>query len=558
MRRSPKLISYVIPLLIFLSLDYIVTGKMLYILLIILLPLALVIIFDKMFIAATHFYFPIRRVFFQDFLNFFIAGVYFLILSALFPHMPFVFSAVIAATSTALMRSMVFFVYYTERAQYLILPSMMYTISTLIPALVLMPSANLLIDAVISSLIFTAGGISFAYFPIRRFTKEFGQSPISILNFFLNIHSKSDTETGNMFFSKLYGNKRTVPVKIVSIENMNHARKVLMIFPYVHPGPFGSIGTSNLPSKLQERLADLSTDVMVFHTSTTNSNNSASDADVDTIAEGVRSGLENLAYTDVCTKIKKMNSGKISVSMIRIGNFGIGSLIPEREKFDDVSLTEGLKITERMKQSGADDFIVVDAQNHFSHGASALSDCSLHSKTFEREFAKNEPKNRIIAGYSRVEGKSPGLGPMGIQCIVFSNQGKYQAVVLTDSNNIKDEVMGLAEKKVDGLVSNLDIFTTDNHYVNQGTLDMNPLGERDDNEFVSDLIKESVEKAISNCEECVAGEASTDVTVSMGEENMFEKLLTSVFSSLKGAKYSIFGIVAVTVISSFLVFSLHP
>ena len=121
MRRSPKLVSYVIPLLIFLSLDYIVTGKMLYILLIILLPLALVIIFDKMFIAATHFYFPTRRVFFQDFLNFFIAGVYFLILSVLFPHMPFVFSAVIAATSTALMRSMVFFVYYTERPQYLLL-----------------------------------------------------------------------------------------------------------------------------------------------------------------------------------------------------------------------------------------------------------------------------------------------------------------------------------------------------------------------------------------------------------------------------------------------------
>ena len=116
----------------------------------------------------------------------------------------------------------------------------------------------------------------------------------------------------------------------------------------------------------------------------------------------------------------------------------------------------------------------------------------------------------------------------------------------------------MQKKKVDGLVSYLDIFTTDNHYVNQGTLDMNPLGERDDNEFVSDLIRESVEKAISNCEECIAGESSTDVTVSMGEENMFEKLLTSVFSSLKGAKYSIVGIVAVTVISSFLVFSLHP
>ena len=57
-----------------------------------------------------------------------------------------------------------------------------------------------------------------------------------------------------------------------------------IVFPYVHPGPFGEIGTSNLPFKIYSRTSDISQETMVFHTSTTNSNNCASDADVDNLA----------------------------------------------------------------------------------------------------------------------------------------------------------------------------------------------------------------------------------------------------------------------------------
>lgn len=558
MRRSPRLVTYIVPTALFIFLDMIAFRKIYPPLLYFLLPLPLVIIIDAGFVRVASFHFPLRRVFFLDFLSFFIANVYFLILFLLIRGLSLEVLVAIAFCSPGLMRSMIFYAYYTEKVSRIVLPSMIYTIVSAVVLFVYSFSFQILLGMIIGSVIFTVGGIIFSYTSIKDFRNEFGQSPIKILNFFLNIHSKNDKEVGDMFFSKLYGLKRVVPVKVISVEKLSGERKVLLVFPYVHPGPFGNIGTSNLPFKLWNRTKDISDEIMVFHTATTNSNNSASEADIDTIANGIREAMQSLKYANLAARIKKLNSGGISVSLLRIGDFAIGSLIPERERFDDVKLTEGLKITEEMITAGATDFAVVDAQNHFSHGAPSLDDCDSVINTFTREFKRCEPKFRLQVGYSRVSAKAQGLGPLGVQCLVFRAGDKNQAVVLTDSNNIKDEVMDMATKKIGDRVAYLDIFTTDNHFVNQGTLDMNPLGERDDPEFIANLIEESVTKAIDDVEDCAAGMGSADVEVSMGDENMFDKLLTNVFKSVKRAKYAIFATVSATVILSFLVFVFVP
>lgn len=558
MRRSPRLVTYVVPTSVFVVLDVLAFRIIYPTLIYFLLPLPLVILIDAGFVRLANFHFPLRRVFFLDFLSFFIANFYFLILSLIVRGHSMELLVAIAFCSPGLMRSMIFYAYYTEKISRIFLPSMIYTICSALVLFVYTFSYSMLAGMLIGSAIFTTGGIIFSYTSVKDFRNEFGQSPIKILNFFLNIHSKHDKEVGDKFFAKLYGLKRTVPIKVISVEKLSGQRKVLLVFPYVHPGPFGNIGTSNLPFKLWSRVKDIAEEVMVFHTATTNSNNSASERDIDTIANGIREAMQSLRYANLAAKIKKMNSGGISVSLLRIGDFGVGSLIPERERFDDVKLTEGLRITEEVISSGASDFAVVDAQNHFSHGATSLEDCEMAMRTFVREFKRSEPKYRLQVGYSRVNAQAQALGPLGIQSLVFRYGDKNQAVVLTDSNNIKDEVMDLAAGKIGDRVSSLDIFTTDNHYVNQGTLDMNPLGERDDPELIAKLIEESVDKAIADVEDCVAGMGSADVEVSMGDENMFEKLLTNVFKSVKKAKYSIFGTVSATVVSSFLVFFMVP
>ncbi len=553
-RRSPRLASYVIPVILFLTLDFLAFRDAFALFLYFLAPLVLIVSIDHVFVRIAKFHFPSRRINFLDFVSFFIIETYFLLFHLIVPWIAIPTAVAISLCPVALMRAMIFYVYFSERAERLVLPSVMYSLAALVFILPFNFSYLLIADSIGCALIFAFGGIMFAYYSMRKFRKEFGLNPIRILNFFLNLHSTDTQDLGDKFFSGLYGRKRKVPVKVVRIEDSKGKTKVLLIFPYVHPGPFGNIGTSNLPYKLHTRTLDLAEEMMVFHTSTTNSNNSASESDVDKLATGVRQAQSNLKYHAQASRIRKVRSGKISVSLLRIGDFGIGALIPEKERFDDVSLTEGLKITEKLKDVGASDFAVIDAQNHFSHGASALEDCEIQSKTLEREFRRNEPKYPLRIGYSRINASSPGLGPMGVQCIVFELGDKNQAIVLTDSNNIKDEVMELATEKVATKVAYMDIFTTDNHFVNQSTLDMNPLGERDDKELIANLIDEAVQKALDDVEDCRAGMGSSDVEVSMGEEEMFQKLLTNVFRSLKSAKYAIFFILAITVLSSYMIF----
>ncbi|EQD38579.1 conserved hypothetical protein, membrane, partial [mine drainage metagenome] len=206
-----------------------------------------------------------------------------------------------------------FYVYYSEKVYKIILPAMLYSLISLVIFSLMVFTFRILLGTILSAIIFSFGGLIFAYYSIRKFKREFGLSPIKILNFFLNIHTKDDSSAGNLFFSNLYGTKREVPVKVISIENSEGKRKALLVFPYVHPGPFGDIGTSNLPFKLYSRTPDISKETMVFHTSTTNSNNCASDADVDIIAEGVRKSVESLNYSDRVSRIRKIKSGKISL-----------------------------------------------------------------------------------------------------------------------------------------------------------------------------------------------------------------------------------------------------
>jgi putative membrane protein len=85
----------------------------------------------------------------------------------------------------------------------------------------------------------------------------------------------------------------------------------------------------------------------------------------------------------------------------------------------------------------------------------------------------------------------------------------------------------------------MDIYTTDNHVVNVGQLDINPLGMHCDPEVVANLINKTVNQAISSAAPASVGMYTEYVNVTMGEENAFHNLIETVLISLRTAKYSI-------------------
>ncbi|MEM3676256.1 MAG: DUF2070 family protein, partial [Thermoplasmataceae archaeon] len=451
---------------------------------------------DYAFSRLTNTHFPMRRIIFLDFVSFLVTTVFFIAI-----YFARVFSSVeimlmVSISSATLLRVLIFYTYYSDSPAKFIVPSLNYTYGAVFSLTVTFREWIFIIPFFISSIIYIAGGIVFVKSSTREFNRQYGISATKIIQMFLNYGNNSDGNgVGEEFFKKIYRHVVRVPVKVLDVVRLDGGRMVTMVFPYVHPGPFGSLGSSDLPIRLQRHLSDIGADLMVFHTTTTNSNNCAGEEDIAAISNGVRAALKSLNYEDTISRFKKISVGKYVIGMQKFGSSAVGSIIPEKEPFDDVVLKEGLKLMHHVERFGIKHFAVIDAQNNFVEKNRALDNCAGMDKAFVRELKRLESKHPALMGYYRIYEPVPGLGAMGIQAIVTQAGDKFQAIVLTDSNNVTLEVMERSREAVANIVNGLEIYTTDNHVVNASNLDVNPLGQSGDVNHIVSLIARCVEMA---------------------------------------------------------------
>ncbi len=558
LRRAPKYRIYPVPLVIISLMDYLLVGDLVLSLVIVIGGFALASLLDIWVIRIGKFYFPIRRVFYLNFFILVICSALFWIMGGIrVAGLQIEYLLLYAFSISSYIKAMVFYVYYGDTVGRSVVPSFTYFISVaaifLIDRMHVMPVAL----GLAAALVFSISGFVFAHLSMSGFRKEFGRSPVKVMNMFLNMHSMGkEHQEGLDFFSEIYSISREVPVSVVDVRKLNGERKFLMVFPYIHPGPFGEVGSSNLPAKLLKRLEDLTPEIMVFHTATTNSNNCGDDKDVDAIAKGVRAALSATEEAKKISGFIKIEAGDYAAGLQKFDQFLLCALIPERKPFDDVELDEGLKLADALKAKGARNAVIVDAQNFFSHRAGPIENIEPVRgpivTTFESLKADSIPR----FGYSRKTMITPGLGSMGVQCFSSEAGGKIYAMVLTDSNNIKTEIIERSRKLLSGVVDSVEIYTTDNHFVNRNTLDMNPLGERDDQNAVSALITQCVEESVSSLEDVRVFYGESRVVVNMGEKKIFQRLQDVVFTSIHKAKYYLVAITVSSFIISFLPFYL--
>lgn len=515
----------------------------------------MVISLDIIFVKLTKTYFPARRILYLNFMSLGLSSIFFWIISLVHLFQNVESLLMVSISSATLLRVLIFYTYYSDKLSKFFIPALNYTYAAIFALSIAYRDLATIIPFIISSIIYVIGGIVFVKSSTKEFSKEYGESATKIIQMFLNYNeSKESLEVGNKFFGQLYAHSRRVPVKVVDVVRKDDSRLVTMVFPYVHPGPFGTLGSSDLPLRLQHRLSDLGTDLMVFHTTTTNSNNCSGDGDIDELAAGVQQCLNGMEYVDTISRFKRINVGKYVIGMQRFGKYGLGAIIPEREPFDDVKLKEGIDIMHHVEKTTLKEFAVVDAQNCFVEKAPELDNCGGMEKAFSRELTRLETKFPARMGYYRIHEPMPELGSMGIQAYVTETGGKFQAVVLTDSNNITREVVDLSRKLVENEIANLEIYTTDNHYVNANNLDINPLGRSGSPEEAADMIKRTVLMAKNTITDVKIGMKSHMVKVKMGEENTYQRLIDSVFNSLRMAKYTILITIPSSIIASIAIF----
>ncbi len=276
---------------------------------------------------------------------------------------------------------------------------------------------------------------------------------------------------------------------------------VAFVTPYVHFGPFGSLGGSNFSYLLAEELRNRhSVDAFVFHGTVTHDLNPVAGSELDKIVSAFGDGLRkskfeksgvalSRGFCKECFAESLVFKGAAFTGISRAPqttedvNFGLGlAIMSEGEKH--VPLVSA--IDQHNAETGDITSFEPGSEVGFSYMC-AVSD-SLSGKL------SSAP---LEAGFAHRQLELPQMGLAGVKIAVFSTKPKY-VLILIDCNGVKpevreklmDEVKSLLKEKVE-----VGIFTTDTHSMNTVRGVLNPI---EDEDALMKAVKEGVQEALAD------------------------------------------------------------
>ncbi|MDC0527011.1 DUF2070 family protein [Euryarchaeota archaeon] len=312
--------------------------------------------------------------------------------------------------------------------------------------------------------------------------------------------------------------------------------------PGVHPGPVGTLGGSNLPSKIDSVLPGLG---FAFHGSSTNDHNPLRDEDLTRIAKAMVSASESAVYSDISNPTIKQGD----VPAAYVTGIGNGTLIFAKPGDSDDILPELAARLERSSSSKTGKRILIDLHNQEGWGRPPLAAGTKEGTSLEISASKalrlssSSPKGKLRVGISHIPGEdlSRGIGPGGIRVLVIENDfsdesNQRTAVMLWDANGLGPGMNDELQEGLSGSVDELLLATTDNHYVNVKPGGFNPLI---DSEGILPIAKQALEEAIDDISpaESSMGTVYVDGVEILGQGKQ-DKISAAANSIIEVARYS--------------------
>jgi putative membrane protein len=258
-----------------------------------------------------------------------------------------------------------------------------------------------------------------------------------------------------------------VSTKIIRFLPKGFGKPSAIILPDVHPGPFGSVGGSNLPYVLFERFAK---SALVMHGVSDHSLNIPSKAEVDRYVKGLSEAtLESKG--EKCSLPVQHHQGNATATAIIFGKSALIMLslapkgmedVPQSVRKDIESYAAGLGISS----------LLVDCHNAMGEQLSDQDTCDLigvAKKCLDDAVTGTQAEfDTGFAGLAEVQQKklqnSHDLGQSGLGVITITTQGRTFAIGWADSNNmenaLRDKVLATASSKD---VKMLEVCSSDTH-----------------------------------------------------------------------------------------------
>ncbi|MBM4247949.1 MAG: DUF2070 family protein [Euryarchaeota archaeon] len=314
--------------------------------------------------------------------------------------------------------------------------------------------------------------------------------------------------------------------------------KGLWVVPSVHPGPFGTLGGSDLPAKLKKPLAF--DNLMVFHGPATHDQNPASDTEVAKLAATARSVLEGLEYASGAGAFRRFRGERVALCVQPLGKSVLAMHTSAPDPTDDVDHAVGHLVSHAFRRHGFVHPLFIDAHNCLERGGGAVHSGSPEAEellrvTEEAASATTKPASTLRAGFASTGGfhkERDGLGEQGIQVAVLESEGRKAAYILFDGNNMVKGLRELVLDAVKGMVDEAEVFTTDNHVVHATMGGYNPVGAKYSRESLAQKAKETVERAIADLEDVEVGVGSGKVQLRVFGHGNTARLTTAINSTV--------------------------
>lgn len=352
------------------------------------------------------------------------------------------------------------------------------------------------------------------------------------------------------------GTKKTVEVSILKFRTQS--TKAIIAIPQVHPGPFKNVGSSLLPSKLQEALEKkFKCITAVPHGLLGHEFDVSSRNHVKKIIEKIVGASEFPATNPLVSPLIQVTNGVATVLCQVFGDCAIISLTLAPKTTEDLPQELGAFALKEAKKHGLSHAIVINAHNSLNGTVSLQKAMVSLKKAIAESLKKSSTLKRtpFKVGASKVTpsefGLKEGMGPGGITAITIEVDNQKSAYVTIDANNM---VSGLREKILsifnDVGVDLGEVFTTDTHAVTAIVMTRrgyHALGEAIPQEKLIKYVRKAVKMALTNMEPAKVGyKIETVSNVNVIGEKQITALCSLIEPSLKKAKRISFPLFSIT------------
>lgn len=365
----------------------------------------------------------------------------------------------------------------------------------------------LVFKAIIACIILVLAIYSFVLVIESPIKRNLGVGGLELLSLFIAHITEGSHALENIFEDM--GEPIDTLVGVVSFRGKDGI-KGLLISPCVHPGPVGSIGGGNMPTVLAQSMEYFT---MVCHGPSTHDFNPVSAQEIKKIENTVTEALDNMEYSSQASQFFRVQCEDATLGAQYLGGNLLLLATFAPHGFDDIEFGVGLSLIKTAEgQEGVENVVLVDCHNSFKGESGRV--LAGNKEVFQLLGAVEKlktPEKKVGIRLGVAENPLPdldrkdGVGQSGVKSMVVEVGEQKMAYILLDSNNMiqgfRDEI--IREVKKLGL-DEVEVMTTDTHYVNTLSGGHNPLGVKKKEQITEGII-ECVGRALEDLEPVQVG-----------------------------------------------------